>query len=1020
MKEVFNNLKVKKAGVIFLLFLISTLSMYGQRTITGTVVSADDNEPLIGATVSVQGTTTGTITDVSGEFSIQADNDDVLVVSYVGYQTIEIPVGDRTNIEVSLEVSLTDLEELVVVGYGKQRERDLTSSIVTVESEEITKTPAGQIMQALQGKVAGVQIISSGEPGSSPTVRVRGLGSLPGFGDSDPLYVVDGMFVEDIGFLNSSDIESVTVLKDASAAAIYGVRAANGVILVETKTGTYNKAPEVTYDGYYGYQVPTNVLKMSNSQQFARYVRETGDPADLTFLQNAMQRYGRSRVDPNIPVTNTDWYEEVLQNGPMTNHSLSLTGGAENVRYSFGANYFFQEGLLNVIKNEYERFNFRTKVDFQATDRLSMGGNFNITNATRYDAPDGVWFRTYFAVPVLPVYDDIDPEVGPVPVANAQNLGYRGQQNPFFALHYNNDRNKMGDFLGNFYFEYDLIPDKLAFRMTYNYDYGTNNSRNVNFAYNDGQTEYVNSMSRSSRTTFNQIWDNILTYEDSFGDHNLTLMAGYSYRSEQTEGVFARGTEIPGLNLEQEELWYMSGTGGLIDEDGTGDFGQKLYGVSYLSRLAYNFDDRYLLYGTYRRDGTNKFQAKWGNFFTVGAGWVLTEEDFFDVGFVDYLKIRGSWGELGNDAIQPAEGQPTRGGINFAVDDTRFQGITLDNAFDLVTRWETVVESNLGITARFLRGGLTLEADVYQRDTEDAVTLLLVPGQRAIIRRSVAEIRNSGIEMILNYNYQINNDLSFSVGGNFATLKNEVLDLGPGPGYLNAGQGEFRQRSIEGEAIESFFGYEVEGVFQNEQEIQNSGYTEEFISNAALEPGDFFFKDQNDDGVIDSEDRVVIGSYLPDITYGMNFSVNWRNFTISANFQGQAGHQILNRKRGEIIWTTDPNIDAELANNLWRGEGTSNKYPSAAGFRKGYNQNMSEFYVEDGDYFRVQNVQLSYTIPGQQLFGMNMPQAIVRLTAERPLTFFSYNGFNPEVANGIDRQTYPIPAVYTVGLNLRF
>jgi hypothetical protein len=284
----------------------------------------------------------------------------------------------------------------------------------------------------------------------------------------------------------------------------------------------------------------------------------------------------------------------------------------------------------------------------------------------------------------------------------------------------------------------------------------------------------------------------------------------------------------------------------------------------------------------------------------------------------------------------------------------------------------------------------------------------------------VASLRNSGVEMAVRYTRSLTSDINIAVGGNFATLHNEVLDLGPGPGYLDGGQAEFRQRSIEGQPIEAFFGYEVEGIFDTDQEIQNSGLTEEFISDFNIVPGDFQFKDQNGDGMINSEDRVVLGSYLPDLTYGMDLMVSWRNLMLTASFQGQAGNMILNRKRGEIIWTTDTNIDADLADNMWRGNGTSDSYPSAAGIRKGYNQAMSDFFLEDGSYFRIQNVQLSYTLPGMERGGMQIPDITILLTAERPLTLFDYNGFNPEVPNGIDRQTYPIPAIYTVGLNVKF
>ncbi|MFW6327131.1 MAG: SusC/RagA family TonB-linked outer membrane protein [Bacteroidota bacterium] len=1016
---------IKKNLLLLLPLLFFVLPLSSQINVKGKVISAMDNQPLTDATIKIKGATGGTTTDEKGNFTIEAESDDILEISYVGFLSEEIPVDGRDEIVIAMVPDVMELDEYVVVGYGTQREKDLTSAIVTVNAEEIARTPTSQAMQSLQGKVPGVQIVSSGAPGSGPTVRVRGIGSLPGFGNSDPLYVVDGMFFDNIDFLNTSDIRSISVLKDASAAAIYGVRAANGVILIETISGDYNQEPEIVYNGYYGLQVPQNVLQMANTQQFTQYIRETGDNADLSFIENSMERYGTDPSNPNLPAINTNWYDEVMRNGAMQNHSLKINGGSERVRYSLGANYFQQEGLMKVIRNEYERFNFRTKIDFRASDRLKVGGNVNIGNATQYNAPDAVWFSTYSTVPTLPVYDDEDiTTASPVPIANAQNLGYRGTQNPFFLLHYNDDRNNIGNILGNFEFDYDLFPDKLKFNMSYNYNYETINTRNVNFAHNTGQSENTNSLFRQSVTNFDQVWDNILTYNQDFGNHRISLMGGYSFRSEQREGVFTNATEIQGLNREQNELWFISSSDrtplGLIDEDNTGDIGGKYFGTSYLARLSYNYDERYLLYGTFRRDGTNKFQAKWGNFFTIGAGWVITEESFFNISAIDYLKIRGSWGELGNDAINPAVGQPTRSSIFMAINDTRYQGLTMDNAFDLVARWETVEESNIGLSARFLQGDLSLEADLFRRDTKDAVTLVLVPGQRTIIRRSLAGIRNSGFEMSLNYMSVVSDDLSFSIGGNFATLNNEVLDLGPGPGYLDAGSAEFRQRSIVGEPIESFYGYEILGVFQNKQEVENSGYTQEFIDNFRLEPGDFFYKDQNGDGVIDSKDRVLLGSFLPKITYGSNLTVNYNNFSLSLAIQGQAGHKILNRKRGEIIWTTDANIDAELAENLWRGDGTTNNYTSASGLRKGYNQAMSDYYVEDGDYFRIQNIQFSYEIPDKELMGVKTPKTRIIFTAERPLTFFDYNGFNPEVANGIDRQTYPIPAIYTLGLDVRF
>ncbi len=1007
---------MKKPFTLTILLLLLTVIVNGQNLdVSGNVTDAETGEALIGATVVVKGTTNGTVTDLDGNYRLTVeDPETTLEFSYIGYETVAIPLNGRTSVDVALNLDVSQLEEVVVVGYGTQKEKDLTSSITTVRSDEIIKTPTSQPMQALQGRVPGVQIVSNGAPGGAPTVRVRGIGSLQG--QTAPLYVVDGMFFDNIDFLNTADIESISVLKDASAAAIYGVRAANGVVLIETKSGSYNQAPEIIYDGYFGVQRAQNVLKMANTQQFVQYVNETGDPADISFIDNAFQQYGRSRVNPNIPDVNTDWYNEVLRVAPIQNHSLSISGGNQSARYSIGGSYFAQEGLLQDTRNEYERLNFRAKVDFDASEWLNVGGNVNISNATQYNADNAVWFRTYFAVPVLPVMDEQNTAAEPYKLSNAQNLGYRSNQNPFYNLLYNDNRNQIGKILGNFFLDFDILQNnKLTFKTSYNYSYGVVNSRNVDFRYNDGQTQNLSAIRKGNSTSYNQIWDNILTYRETLGAHDITLMAGYSYRSETSTGLFARGTELdPPPTRENEELWYIPNAADKIDADNVGDSGSREFGVSYLGRIAYNYDGRYLLYGTIRRDGTNKFQEKWGLFPTVGAGWVASEENFFNVGFVNFLKVRASWGQLGNDGVASAIGAPTLSQVSTAINGTLVSGLTVENTFDFLDRWETTEETNFGITSTFLGGRLSVDADYYIRDTKNAVVTILLPLIRDNVRRNSGEIRNSGFEMAINWEESISDNLSYNIGGNFATLNNEVLSLG-GPQYLDAGQAEFRQRSIVGEPFRAFYGYEVEGVFQNQEQIDNSGLTNEFIASNNLAPGDFNYRDQNGDGQINDQDRVVIGSFLPNLTYGFNFGVNYKQLNLTANFQGQAGHDILNRKRGEVIFTTDTNIDADLADNLWRGEGTSNIYPSAAGIRRGYNQAMSEYFVEKGDYFRIQNVRFSYLF-----LGGNLPEARVTLTAERPLTVFDYNGFNPEVADGIDRQVYPIPAVYTLGLNLKF
>lgn len=1024
----------KLLSTVVMMCLLVSLSQAQDRQVSGKVTAQEDGSGLPGVNIVVEGTTKGTTTDAEGNYAITlTSSENSLVFSFVGYLATTVAVDGRTTIDVSLAADVISLGEIVVVGYGTQREKDLTSSITTVKTDEIVKTPTSQAMQALQGKVPGVQIVNRGEPGQGPSVRVRGVGSLQN--RPDPLYVVDGMFFDNIDFLNTADIASISILKDASAAAIYGVRAANGVVLIETKSGSFDSAPQISYSGYYGVQVAQNVLQMANAQQFAQYIRETGSSADLAFLDRAFELYGRSRTDPNVPNVNTDWYKEVIQTAPIQNHSLSVDGGSKMARYSVGASYFNQDGLLKHASNDYDRVNFRTKVDFEATKWLRVGSNLNISNATRHVADEPVWFNTYFAVPILPVYDELNTLASPDKLGNAKQLGYRNPQNPFYNLLYHDKQYKVAKVLGNFYAEFEIIPNKLTFKTTYNYNLQSVNERSVDFQYHNGISPTQSAIRKSNTTTLNEIWDNILTYTQSFGAHNLTVLGGYSYRSEASDILFARGTELnPAPIRGQEEYWYIDNAA-VIDNGvtagvrGVGDYDLnnktlgKFYGSSYFGRIAYNYDDRYLLYSTFRRDGTNKYSQKWGNFLTIGAGWVISEESFFQNDIVDFLKLRGSWGNLGNDSSPYAVGKPTLIDTETAIGGVRVPGGQAKVYYDLLLKWEETEETNVGVTARFFGDRLSLDADYYIRDTKNAALNIVLPLVGTNIRRNTGEIRNSGLEVALNWSDKLGSNVTYSIGGNFATLKNEVRYLGGQP-YFNAGSAEFRQRSIIGQPLEAFYGYEVQGVFQNEQQIENSGLTSEFITQKGLVPGDFIYKDQNDDGLIDDLDRVVLGSFLPDLTYGFNLGVTFRNFGLTANFQGQSGHKILNRKRGEMIFTNDTNIDADLFNNLWRGEGTSNKYPSASGLRRSWNQAMSDYFVEDGSYFRIQNVRLSYSFNNKKVFGLNVPQSSVVFTAERPLTVFSYNGFNPEVSdavtNGVDRQTYPIPAVYTLGLNIRF
>lgn len=760
---------MKKLLITFL--AISSLATAGwaqNKQVSGQVSSKLDGTGIPGVNVVVQGTTKGTTTDVDGNYTLQlSPNENTLVFSFVGFASQTIQVGEQTTINVILEEDATSLEEVVVVGYGVQREKDLTSAISTVKSEEIQKMAGGQAMQSLQGKVPGLQIVSAGAPGESPVVRVRGLGSYPGnvvgSGNENPLYVVNGVFFDNIEFLNPADIESISVLKDASAAAIYGVRAANGVIIVSTKTGKFNQPAQITYDGYYGTQVAQNVLKMANAEQFVTMANESGSVNDIANVQKAMQRYGRSRVNPDVPNVNTDWYDAVLRSAPIQNHNLTVAGGGENTTYSVAGNYFKQDGILNA-NNGYERFNLRMNLDYHANDWLTVGGNIVVSNATK-QAPDStVWNQVYFAVPILPVYDPNKTDGVPTNWANAQDIGYRQGQNPYPTIDLIDDQYKTRRFLTNFYIKVDLIKDKLTFQTTYNNGSTFQNRRKMSLPYFLGTNfNRINAeLLKVNETTVNQIWDNVLTYNQSFGDHNLTAMAGMSYRDEAYDRLTAQGVGFSDLS---KELWYIHQAQS-IPTDKVDDAANRYFGLSYFGRIAYNFRDKYLLYGTYRADGSSKYQQKWGYFPSIGVGWVLSEENFLSQSsFVDFLKLRASWGKLGNDKINASSGSNVTSAILTAFGDVLASGEVTANTFSYL-RWEVATEWNFGLTARFLSNRLSLDADYFIRDTDQAaIQVTAVTGET--FNRSLGVIRNSGFELAATWSDNISRDFRYNIGRKF-------------------------------------------------------------------------------------------------------------------------------------------------------------------------------------------------------------------------------------------------------------
>ncbi|WP_282179737.1 SusC/RagA family TonB-linked outer membrane protein [Maribacter stanieri] len=1010
-----------KIGIKFLTFciLLSHLTVFAQNgiSVSGTVTD-DSGQPLPGASIIVNGTTTGTQTDFDGLYALNdVPNNGTLVISYIGYSTQEIAVNGQSTIDISLSEDSQTLDEVVVVGYGTQKKADLTGSITTIKTEDITRTPTSAAMQSLQGKVAGLQVVSSGAPGTGPTIRVRGIGSYVG-GASDPLYVVDGTFFDDIDFLNTEDIETISVLKDASASAIYGVRAANGVVLIETKSGKINQKPEITYNGYQGVQIAQNIVKLSNSEQFATLARESGSDAEAQSIDNAIQRYGRSRINPNVPDVNTDWYDLILRHALQQNHSIGVAGGTESVTYSLGLNYFEQEGILK-MKNEYERFNIRSKINVDITDRLDIGISTLFSNATRYRPESTAFALAYYASPTMPVLDPSKTDAYPRPYANAQDLGYRGTQNPFPVMENTENRDKIRNTLTTVDLNYQLVPDKLTLKTAFYHNFETTETREVRLPYffGNGNAFRENAELVKRNATFSeQTWDNTLTYNDSYGKHNLTALVGTSYRDRSYEQLEAKGLNFPNGPGIGDESYYLD-LANSIDIDGVGDDGVRQYFFSYFGRVAYNYDSKYLLYGTFRADGTSKYQEKWGYFPTVGVGWVVSEESFLEnSNVINFLKLRASWGELGNANVDSSTGGITSDSVDGAFGDVRYPGLVTSSDFEAL-KWEVTAETNVGLTARLFDNKLTIDSDYYVRETRDAVipvSRLLVPGET---RQNVGIIRNSGFEIVANWNQKVSDNFSFSVGGNFSTLDNEVLDLA-GQENLTSG-GDTAQRTVVGGTISPFFGLKVDGVYQTDEEIQSDPAAQAAIADGlTVAPGDLKFVDQNGDMVIDAQDRVDLGSYLPTYSFGFNFGMNYKAWDFNLNVIGQGGNVIANQKRFAIRQTPDANIDRDFAVNRWNGAGSTNSYPSARGIRNPWsNQFLNSFFVEKGDFVRLQNVTLGYTLP--KLNGKFNPDIRFYITAERPLTFFNYNGFTPEVSDGRDTQTYPIPGVYTVGVNIK-
>lgn len=996
---------MKRLATIFLLCLMSSALFAQNIQVQGTVL---DNEgyPQIGAGVFQKGTSNGTVTDLDGRYSLSVPADAVLVYSFQGFSDVEEAVNGRETIDVTMNLDSQFLEEVVVVGYGVQKSKDLTAPIVTVKGEALSKQAAANPMSALQGMVAGVQIIQSGAPGAGPSVKVRGVGSIGDY--ASPLYIVDGTFVDNIDFLSNNDIESLTVLKDASAAAIYGVRAANGVVLVTTKKGSHDHL-SVSYDGYAGVQVPVNIMKLCNTEQYV----------ELLNLANSNTIGWTDRNAADYPGS-TDWYKELVHPAATTSHALDFSGASDKTNYSVGLSYLYQDGIMNHSNNDYNRINIRARLDQQMTSWLKVGINSVFSRYSKHNYNGNAFYQAFINPPVYNVYNESNEAAYPEKFDSPQLYGFgNAYGNPVAFAKYCDDSDKGFKEVLSAYAEFSILPSKLSFKISYNLDYSQWDQQNYTpESYVGGsQGTSVSVLSKTFGYGVNQILDNVLTYTDRKGRNDFSVMLGQSTRSQFSSWLNGRVNSVPDFDDQSKYL-----VNGSYKNQTATDGASRYNGLSFFARGTYNYDGRYLATLTFRADGSSKYQQKWGFFPSIGLGWNISDEAFMkNQNVVDYLKLRASWGMLGNDNV-PANSIVTVGstgvGSSAVFGDTLVDGMGAQTVYQNFLRWEVVNEANVGLDFGFLDNRLTGELDLYNRVTDNVVfeAPIATGGGTVNLLANNGKVLNQGIELSLNWADKAG-EFSYKLGMNATFNRNRVLEL-EGRDYIPGASvaGNYATRTMVGYPIGAFWGYEIDGVYASEGQALRDP-----VSQTIKDAGYFKYKDQNGDNVINEEDKTYLGSAMPWMVLGINFGFNWKNLDFSILLNAQVGNKILNAKRMQRGTFTDANYDLDFYKNCWRDDNKSNVYPSPEAASTSFIQQANDFYVEDASFFRIQNVQLGYSFT-----GMKWAKSIrLYISAQRPLSLFRYNGFTTEIggspiSSGIDSSVYPMQAIYTAGVNFNF
>ena len=988
-----------------LVLLISGMCIsivFGQeRQVNGRVTSADDGMGLPGVNVVVQGTSKGSATDVNGNYSLNvAPTENTLVFTFVGYKAQTISIDGRDVVDVVLEPDAMALEEVVVIGYGTVKKSDLTGSVSSIRGADLNTVPAINPMQSLQGKVAGVQVANaSGAPGSGTYVRIRGIGT---FNDSSPIFVVDGVILQNIDFLNAADIESMEVLKDASATAIYGARGANGVIIVTTRRGarTDDGFPTINVAAEYSVQQLPQKIDLLNGREYA-------------IVRNEINPGTYNNIDA---VPNTDWQDLIFRTAPIQNYQVSVAGGTDKFQYYTSLGYFKQDGIIT--KSNYERVSLKFNNTLHLSKAVRLGSSLSFTPFDQQNTNGNAVFVAYRAWPTIEPYQS-DGSYSPVP----------GVGNVLADIEYTNSFNKGIRSVNNIYAEVDFLKG-FTFKSSFGADleYTKSTSYTPVFFVNPQQQNATDDLGKGYFDRTDWLWENTLTYMKDLDKHRINILAGYTLQESSSETVFL-GAE--NLLRSGSDFWYVNIFPNLVSpnyasNDVSAGFNFSM--ISYLARANYTYDNRYLFTATFRRDGSSKFTEnnRFANFPSLALGWNIVNEDFMATSkLFTNLKLRASWGIIGNEKINYLRQYSlVLNGINALFgDDIQYPGATYGVSGNPDLKWENTEQIDIGIEMGFLDDRLTAEIDYYHRVTSDILIDLPVPGyfgngDGALITFNAGEVLNKGIELVLGWKSEFK-DIRYSVNANLTTIHNETLKVSGSGGtdeqLIGLFNGRQVTRTVPGQSIGSFYGYQVIGVFQNQAELNSYPHL------SATGVGDLKFADINNDGFLTPDDRTDLGSPIPKILYGLSANVEYKRFDLTLDFQGQSGNKIFN---GKETVRPDPYNFEQRYLDFWDGEGTSNTEPRPS--NGGINYEPSSRYIYDGSFFRLRNLAVGYTLPQTAISKVGVKSARAYVRATNLFTVSSFTGYTPEIVsgnpvlNGIDAGTYPIPRIFSVGLNMTF